>query len=39
MEKVFGRHKAEIKSVQGVFLKASGDDEKVKRRWKPLTLC
>lgn len=30
MEKVFGRHKAEIKSVQGVFLKASGDDEKVK---------
>ncbi|MGJ3231349.1 MAG: methylmalonyl-CoA mutase [Oceanicaulis sp.] len=31
MEKVFGRHKAEIKSVQGVFLKASGDDEKVKR--------
>ncbi|WP_375549394.1 methylmalonyl-CoA mutase [Oceanicaulis alexandrii] len=31
MEKVFGRHKAEIKSVQGVFLKASGDDEKVKK--------
>ncbi|MEQ8405737.1 MAG: methylmalonyl-CoA mutase [Oceanicaulis sp.] len=31
MEKVFGRHTAEIKSVQGVFLKASGDDEKVKR--------
>ena len=30
MEKVFGRHKAEIKSVQGVFLKASGDDEKIK---------
>ncbi len=30
MEKVFGRHKAEIKSVQGVYLKASGDDEKVK---------
>jgi methylmalonyl-CoA mutase len=30
MEKVFGRHKAEIKSVQGVFLKTSGDDEKVK---------
>lgn len=30
MEKVFGRHTAEIKSVQGVFLKASGDDEKVK---------
>jgi len=31
MEKVFGRHKAEIRSVQGVFLKASGDDEKVAR--------
>ena len=31
MEKVFGRHKAEIKSVQGVFLKASGDDAKVKK--------
>ena len=30
MEAVFGRHKAEIKSVQGVYLKASGDDEKVK---------
>mgnify|MGYP006277687039 FL=1 len=30
MEKVFGRHTAEIKSVQGVFLKASGDDEKIK---------
>jgi len=30
MEKVFGRHKAEIKSVQGVYLKASGDDAKVK---------
>ncbi len=30
MEKVFGRHTAEIKSVQGVFLKTSGDDEKVK---------
>ncbi|XBQ17734.1 MAG: methylmalonyl-CoA mutase [Oceanicaulis sp.] len=30
MEAVFGRHKAEIKSVQGVFLKASGDDQKVK---------
>lgn len=30
METVFGRHKAEIKSVQGVFLKASGDDKKVK---------
>jgi len=30
METVFGRHKAEIKSVQGVYLKASGDDEKVK---------
>ena len=30
MEKVFGRHKAAIKSVQGVFLKTSGDDEKVK---------
>jgi methylmalonyl-CoA mutase len=28
---VFGRHKAEIKSVQGVFLKASGDDAKVKK--------
>ena len=31
MEKVFGRHTAEIKSVQGVFLKASGDDEKIKK--------
>ncbi len=31
MEKVFGRHKAEIRSVQGVFLKASGDDAKVKK--------
>ena len=30
METVFGRHKAEIKSVQGVFLKASGEDKKVK---------
>ena len=30
METVFGRHKAEIKSVQGVFLKTSGDDAKVK---------
>ncbi|MFW5660867.1 MAG: methylmalonyl-CoA mutase [Oceanicaulis sp.] len=30
MEAVFGRHKAEIRSVQGVFLKASGDDRKVK---------
>ena len=29
MAKAFGRHKAEIKSVQGVYLKASGDDEKV----------
>lgn len=30
MEAVFGRHKAEIKTVQGVYLKASGDDQKVR---------
>ena len=31
MEKVFGRHKAEIRSVQGVYLKAAGNDESVRR--------
>ncbi|WP_442915153.1 methylmalonyl-CoA mutase [Marinicauda sp. Alg238-R41] len=31
LEKVWGRHKAEIQSVQGVYLKASGNDEKVKK--------
>ncbi|KAA5804675.1 methylmalonyl-CoA mutase [Alkalicaulis satelles] len=31
MEKVFGRHTAEIRSVQGVYLKAAGDDEAVRR--------
>jgi len=31
LEKVYGRHKAAIQSIQGVYLKASGNDEKVKR--------
>ncbi|MCH8489466.1 MAG: methylmalonyl-CoA mutase family protein, partial [Oceanicaulis sp.] len=31
MESVFGRHTAEIRSVQGVYLKAAGDDEAVRR--------
>nr|WP_241095033.1 methylmalonyl-CoA mutase [Marinicauda algicola] len=31
LEKVWGRHRAEIQSVQGVYLKASGNDEKVKK--------
>ncbi len=31
MEKVFGRHKADIKSIRGVFLKTSGDNAKVKK--------
>ena len=31
LEKVYGRHKAAIQSIQGVYLKASGNDEKVQR--------
>ncbi|WP_019961967.1 methylmalonyl-CoA mutase [Woodsholea maritima] len=31
METAFGRHRAEIKSVQGVYLKAAGQDAKVKK--------
>ncbi|MFN3834321.1 MAG: methylmalonyl-CoA mutase [Glycocaulis sp.] len=31
LEKVYTRHTATIRSLQGVYLKASGDDEKVKR--------
>jgi methylmalonyl-CoA mutase len=31
LETVYGRHKAAIQSIQGVYLKASGNDEKVQR--------
>ncbi|KPP80722.1 MAG: methylmalonyl-CoA mutase Mut B12-binding subunit MutB [Oceanicaulis sp. HLUCCA04] len=31
LEKVYGRHKAAIQSIQGVYLKASGNDEKMQR--------
>jgi len=31
MEKAFGRHKAEIKTIQGVFLKASGENETIQQ--------
>jgi methylmalonyl-CoA mutase len=34
MEAVFGRHRAEIKSVQGVYLTASADNEKVAKALK-----